>query len=59
MRWHNEGVRENNQVMVCPSDSEAWKALDNFDADYFKDARNVRVGLATDGFLPYNTSAIP
>jgi hypothetical protein len=59
MRWHNEGVRENNQVMVHPSDSEAWKALDNFDADYFKDARNVRVGLATDGFLPYNTSAIP
>ena len=28
MRWHNEGVRENDQVMVHPSDSEAWKALD-------------------------------
>jgi hypothetical protein len=32
IRWHKEGVRENDQVMVHPSDSDAWKALDNFDA---------------------------
>jgi hypothetical protein len=57
MRWHKEGVRENEQVMVHPSDSEAWKALDDFDLDFARDARNVRIGLATDGFLPYNTSA--
>jgi hypothetical protein len=56
MRWHKEGVRENNQVMVHPSDSEAWKAQDDFDADFARDAQNVRIGLATDGFLPYNTS---
>jgi hypothetical protein len=31
MRWHKEGVRENDPVMVHPSDSEAWKALDDFD----------------------------
>jgi hypothetical protein len=29
MRWHKEGVRENDQVMVHPSDSEAWKALEH------------------------------
>jgi hypothetical protein len=57
MRWHKEGVRENNQVMVHPSDSEAWKALDDFDPDFARDARNVLIGLATDGFSPYNTSA--
>jgi hypothetical protein len=57
MRWHNEGVRENDQVMVHPSDSEAWKTLDNFDPDFARDARNVRIGLATDGFTPYNSSA--
>jgi hypothetical protein len=34
MRWHKEGVRENDQVMVHPSDSEAWKALDEFDVDF-------------------------
>jgi hypothetical protein len=37
-RWHKEGVCENDQVMVHPSDSEAWKALDNFDADFVRDA---------------------
>jgi hypothetical protein len=57
MRCHKEGVRENEQVMVHPSDSEAWKALDEFDPDFTRDARNVCIGLATDGFSPYNTSA--
>jgi hypothetical protein len=57
MRWHKEGVCENDQVMVHPSDSEAWKALDDFDPDFARDARNVRIRLATDGFSPYNTSA--
>jgi hypothetical protein len=57
MRWHKEGLRENDQVMVHPSDSEAWKTLDNFDPDFTRDARNVRIGLATNGFTPYNSSA--
>jgi hypothetical protein len=57
MRWHKEGVRENNQVMVHPSDSEAWKVLDDFDPDFARDARNVRIKLATDVFTPYNMSA--
>jgi hypothetical protein len=58
MRWHKEGVRENDQVMVHPSDSEAWKTLDDFDADLVRDARDVRIGLAMDGFMPYNMSVV-
>jgi hypothetical protein len=58
MRWHKEGVRENDQVMVHMSDSEAWKSLNNFDADFTRDARNVLIGLVTDGFSSYNTSAV-
>jgi hypothetical protein len=50
-------VRENDQVMVHPSDSEAWKALDDFDPDFARDAQNVRIGLVIDGFTPYNMSA--
>jgi hypothetical protein len=42
--------------MVHSSDGEAWKALDNFDADFAKDAMNVRIGLAIDGFMLYNLS---
>jgi hypothetical protein len=57
MRWHKEGVCENDEVMVHPSDSEAWKALDAFDADFARDAQNVRIGLATDEFSPYDMSA--
>jgi hypothetical protein len=56
-RWHQEGVRENDQVMVHPFDSEAWKALDDFGADFTKDAWNVCIGLATDGFSLDNMSA--
>jgi hypothetical protein len=56
MRWYKEGVRENDQVMVHTSDSEAWKALDDFNVDFVKDAQNVRIGLATDGFMLYNMS---
>jgi hypothetical protein len=55
-RWHKECIRENDQVMVHPSDSEAWKTLDDFDTDFVRDAWNVRIGLVTDGFLPYNMS---
>jgi hypothetical protein len=38
MRWHKEGVRENDQVMVHQSNSEAWNALDDFDVDFTRDA---------------------
>jgi hypothetical protein len=57
MRWHKEGERENNNVMVHPSDGEAWKALDNIDPDFARDARNVRIGLATYGFIPFTENA--
>jgi hypothetical protein len=56
MRWHKESKRENSNVMVHLSDGEAWKALDNFDPDFARDARNVRIGLATDGFTPFTKS---
>jgi hypothetical protein len=44
MRWHKKGVRENDQVMVHPSDSEAWKALGDFNTDFARDVRNVHIG---------------
>jgi hypothetical protein len=56
MTWYKEGVRVNDQVMVHMYDDEAWKALDNFDADFVRDVRNVCFGLVIDGFTPYNSS---
>jgi hypothetical protein len=57
MWWHKDGERENKDVMVHPSDSGAWKALDNFDLEFSWDMRNVRIWLATDGFTPFGDNA--
>jgi hypothetical protein len=53
-----EGVHENDQVMVHRSYGEAWKALGNFDADFARDERNVRIVLVTDGFMPYKACLV-
>jgi hypothetical protein len=42
--------------MTHPSDSDVWKALDDFDPEFDSEARNIRIGLATDGFTPFNTN---
>jgi hypothetical protein len=57
MRWHKEGVHENDKLIVHPSYGDAWKALDTFDPDFAADPRNVRIGLATDGFIPFGQMA--
>jgi hypothetical protein len=59
MRWHKEGIHENNGIMGHPLDGEAWKVLDRFDADFASDVRNVRLGLATDDFDPFSTNSAP
>jgi hypothetical protein len=57
MRWHKECIRENDGVMVHPSDCEAWKVFDRFDADFASDARNVYSRLAIDDFDPFSTNS--
>jgi hypothetical protein len=57
MRWHKEGKHENDRVMGHPSDGEAWEVLNRFDTDFASDARNVRFGLATNSFDPFNTKS--
>jgi ferredoxin-like protein FixX len=59
MRWHKEGIYENNGVVGHPSDGVAWKVLNRFDANFVSDARNVRLGLAIDGFDPFSTNSAP
>jgi hypothetical protein len=57
MRWHKDGERENKEVMVHPLDSDAWKALDNFDPEFARDTRNVRIRLVIDDFTPFGDNA--
>jgi hypothetical protein len=45
-------------VVVHPSDSKAWKALDDFDVDFARDAQIVSIKLVTDGLSSYNMSVV-
>jgi hypothetical protein len=42
--------------MSHPADGEAWEDFDKNWPDFAADARNIRLGLATDGFNPYNNT---
>jgi hypothetical protein len=57
MRWHKEGIQENDELMVHSSDGDACKALDTFDPNFEAKPRNVQIGLATDGFTPFDQMA--
>jgi hypothetical protein len=57
MRWHKDDERENKEVMVHPSNSDVWKTLDNFDLEFGRNVKNIRIGMATDGFTPFDDNA--
>jgi hypothetical protein len=52
MRWHDEG-RTKDKFLRHPADGGCWKDLDTRYPKFAEDARNVRLGLASDGFNPY------
>ncbi|XP_021721140.1 uncharacterized protein LOC110688702 isoform X1 [Chenopodium quinoa] len=55
MRWHSED-KFNDDIMRHPRDSIAWKSFDMEFSAFGKESRNVRLGLACDGFQPFNNS---
>jgi hypothetical protein len=55
--WHKNGKRYNPDKMVHASDGEAWTHFDSIHHEKAREARNVRVVLATDGFNPYGMMA--
>ncbi|XP_055961889.1 uncharacterized protein LOC130015557 [Mercurialis annua] len=60
MRWHHENAkRKNDGVMRHPSDSMAWKSFNELHKKFSLEPRNVRLGLASDGFQPFSHSKTP
>ena len=59
MTWHKNSKRYNPDRMVHASDGEAWTHFDGIHHEKAKEARNVCVALATDGFNPYGMMAAP
>ncbi|WVZ83966.1 hypothetical protein U9M48_031052 [Paspalum notatum var. saurae] len=52
-RWHKMKRKPVENELTHPADGEAWKDFDNKYGWFAKDARNIRLGLATDGFNPF------
>ncbi|KAK9911228.1 hypothetical protein M0R45_035149 [Rubus argutus] len=57
MRWHAE-ERKDDGVLRHPADSMAWKDFDVKNNEFANEIRNVRLGLASDGFNPFRTMNI-
>ncbi|KAL5548417.1 hypothetical protein UlMin_003648 [Ulmus minor] len=58
MRWHQAGKSTDDNVMRHPVDGRAWKDFDRKHPEFADDVRNVRLGLAADGFNPFNNMSI-
>ncbi|CAN6172856.1 unnamed protein product [Urochloa humidicola] len=52
MRWHSKG-RTQDGLLRHPADSPAWKNFDATQHEFSSEVRNVRLGLAADGFNPF------
>ncbi|XP_051127992.1 uncharacterized protein LOC127249292 [Andrographis paniculata] len=57
MCWHAEG-RVNDGLLHHPADSAAWKNFNRRHPSFASDIRNVRLGLATDGFNPFGNMSV-
>ncbi|CAN1181773.1 hypothetical protein LINPERHAP2_LOCUS35603 [Linum perenne] len=53
MRWHKEKRNEDDNWLRHPADSKEWKDFDKEFSWFAQDPRNVRFGLASDGFNPF------
>ncbi|XP_070042013.1 uncharacterized protein LOC107772820 [Nicotiana tabacum] len=54
MRWY-KNKRADDGVLRHPADSLAWKSFDEKYPSFASDPRNIRLGLASDGFNPFGS----
>ncbi|XP_072074365.1 uncharacterized protein [Arachis hypogaea] len=57
LRWHNEHRLKDGKLRH-PADGQSWKDFDRLHPDFAKESRNIRLGLASDGFNPFRTMSI-
>ncbi|XP_071694981.1 uncharacterized protein [Rutidosis leptorrhynchoides] len=56
-RWHQES-RTKDGLLRHPADSPAWKTFIYQNCEFAKEPRNVRLGLASDGFNPFGNMSV-
>lgn len=54
MRWHADFENKDGKLRH-PRDGMAWKTFNQQFPEFALEPRNVRLGLATDGFNPFGT----
>ncbi|KAF5457849.1 hypothetical protein F2P56_021926 [Juglans regia] len=59
MKWHREQRVDDHSTLRHPADSKMWRQFDKDHSWFAEDARNVRLGLASDGFNPFNNNSKP
>ncbi|CAN6541822.1 unnamed protein product [Malus baccata var. baccata] len=59
MNWHKERRVNEEGVLRHLPDSDEWKEFDKQYPLFAQDSRNVRLGLATDGFNPFANMSKP
>ncbi|CAM8956313.1 unnamed protein product [Rhodiola kirilowii] len=58
MRWHANRNETDPEYIRHPADGESWQNFDKKFPEFASEIRNVRLGLATDGFNPFGASGL-
>ena len=58
MTWHLRGHLKDPDLMRYPVDGREWRDLDMKYPEFAHEPRNVRLGLATDGFNPFGNMSL-
>ena len=58
MRWHSIDKSAEEGVMKHPANGSAWKDFDRRFPTFALEPRNVRLGLAADGFNPFGNMSV-
>ncbi|XP_042944749.1 uncharacterized protein LOC122278634 [Carya illinoinensis] len=59
MKWHKVERVDDQSTLRHPADSKLWRQFDKDHHWFAEDAHNVRLGLASDGFNPFNNLSKP
>ncbi|CAM8953593.1 unnamed protein product [Rhodiola kirilowii] len=58
MRWHTNRNETDPEYIRHPAEGESWKNFDKEFPEFASEIKNVRLGLATDGFNPFRASGL-
>ena len=58
MTWHVRGISKDEDLMRYPVDGKEWIEFDEKHPEFVREPRNMRLGLAADGFNPFGNMSL-